>query len=79
MHILIQQSNKGSEGGGEAGVAKGVARRGWQKKMVERKTGVAREICHPHKYTSVHVYDSERRREEEKERERRRGCDLGGI
>ena len=47
--------------------------------MVERKTGVAREICHPHKYTSVHVYDSERRREEEKERERRRGCDLGGI
>ena len=56
-----------------------MARRGWQKKMVERKTGVAREICHPHKYTSVHVYDSERRREEEKERERRRGCDLGGI
>ena len=71
----------GGKGGGvgEAGVAKGVGRRGWQKKMVERKTGVAREICHPHKYTSVHVYDSERRREEEKERERRRGCDLGGI
>ena len=40
--------------------------------MVERKTGVAREICHPHKYTSVHVYDSERKREEEKERERER-------
>ena len=60
----------GGEGGGNAGVAE---------KMVERKTGVAREICHPHKYTSVHVYDSERRREEEKERERRRGCDLGGI
>ena len=67
----------GGEGGG-VGEA-GVARRGGQKKMVERKTGVAREICHPHKYTSVHVYDSERRREEEKERERRRGCDLGGI
>ena len=64
MHILIQQSNKGSEG-----VAKGGG----------KKNGVARDLCPPHTYTSVYVYDSERRREEEKERERRRGCDLGGI
>ena len=59
----------GGEGGG--GLAKGLAEKKWS----SEKTGVARDLCHPNKYTSVHVYDSERGREEEKEgeRERRRG------
>ena len=52
-----------------------MARGGCRKKWSSEKTGVARDLCHPNKYTSVHVYDSERGREEEKEgeRERRRG------
>ena len=53
MHILIQQSNKG---GGEAGVAKGVARGGCRKKWSSEKTGVARDLCHPNKYASVYSY-----------------------
>ena len=37
MHILIQQSKKGIEGGGEARVAKGVAKKWSSEKLVKRE------------------------------------------
>ena len=52
------------------GVGKwGVAKGGGKKNGRAKKTGVARDLCHPHKYTSVYVYDRERGR---RKRDRRR-------
>ena len=71
IHIKRMHRKTGAYLGGGKGGGEGGCRKKWS----SEKTGVARDLCHPNKYTSVHVYDSERGREEEKEgeRERRRG------